>query len=273
MRYGSVCSGIEAATVAWERLGWEPAWFAEIDPFCCAVLKHHYPEVQNLGDFTQITPEQSGPIDVLVGGTPCQSFSVAGLRGGIHEGRGNLALEFLRLADRLRPAWVVWENVPGVLSSLSHDAPNPCEPPAPLDLERDGQEVETQDEYDSEELHAFNCFLAGLSELGYGFAYGVLDAQYFDLAQRRERVFVVGYSGDLGRPENETEVQKSRRLHAIPAAVLFDLSCVWGNPAPSREKRERVAPTLEGRAGRSGAKQLRDQRRISAGADRQREGS
>ncbi|HOQ47970.1 MAG TPA: DNA cytosine methyltransferase, partial [Bryobacteraceae bacterium] len=116
MIYGSVCSGIEAATVAWEPLGFRPAWFAEIDPFCSALLSHRYPGVPNLGDFREIRAE-SGPIDLLVGGTPCPSFSVAGRRGGLADPRGQLAIEFCRLAGRLRPRWVVWENVPGVLSS------------------------------------------------------------------------------------------------------------------------------------------------------------
>lgn len=115
LTYGSVCSGIEAVTVAWEPLGFQPAWFAEIDPFCRAVLAHHYPGVANHGDFTRIN--SVGTIDILVGGTPCQSFSVAGKRGGLDDARGNLAIEFCRLAGRLRPRWLVWENVPGVLSS------------------------------------------------------------------------------------------------------------------------------------------------------------
>src|SRR5260221_13828343 len=116
MRYGSVCSGIEAATVAWHPLGWEPVFFSEIAAFPSAVLAHRWQAVPNLGDFTRIGGSDAA-IDLLVGGTPCQSFSVAGLRGGLADDRGNLALEFLRLAARARPRWVVWENVPGVLSS------------------------------------------------------------------------------------------------------------------------------------------------------------
>ena len=117
MIYGSVCSGIEAATTAWHPLEWTPAFFSEIKPFPRAVLAHHYPQVPLHGDFTTISADQYGPIDLLVGGTPCQSFSIAGLRGGLDDDRGNLALEFLKLADRKRPRWMVWENVPGVLSS------------------------------------------------------------------------------------------------------------------------------------------------------------
>ena len=114
MVYASVCAGIEAASVAWEPLGWTPAWFAEIDPHACAVLEHRFPNVENLGDITKIDGRQyRGAIDVLVGGTPCQSFSVAGLRKGLDDDRGNLAYEFLRLAQEIRPRWIVWENVPG----------------------------------------------------------------------------------------------------------------------------------------------------------------
>ena len=119
MIYGSVCSGIEAATMAWHPLGWKPSFFSEIDPFPRAVLAHHYPDVPLHHDFTTIKAGDYDSIDLLVGGTPCQSFSIAGLRGGLDDDRGNLALEYLRLADRLRPRWLVWENVPVVLSSNS----------------------------------------------------------------------------------------------------------------------------------------------------------
>jgi DNA (cytosine-5)-methyltransferase 1 len=197
MRYGSVCSGIEAATVAWESLGWQPVFFAEIDPFCCALLKEKYPEVPNLGDFTKIQASDiREPIDVMVGGTPCQSFSVAGKRGGLDDPRGNLTLEFLRLAGRLRPTWIVWENVPGVLS---------------IDKGR-----------------TFGAFLHALGELGYGFAYRILDAQFFGVAQRRRRVFVVGCLGSWQRA----------------AAVLFDAPGLRWNPPPSREKGKSVAATI-----------------------------
>jgi DNA (cytosine-5)-methyltransferase 1 len=193
--FGSVCSGIEAATVAWRPLGWKPAWFAEIDPFCSALLKFHYPEVRNYGDFTRIGAD-AGPIDVLVGGTPCQSFSVAGRRAGLDDPRGNLTLEYLALAGRLRPRWLVWENVPGVLSI-------------------DGGRT-------------FGTFLGLLGELGYGFAYRVLDAQYFGVPQRRRRVFVVGHLGDWRRA----------------AAVLFERESLSGNPAPSGKARQGLAGTL-----------------------------
>ena len=166
MIFGSVCSGIEAASVAWEPLGWRCAFMSEIEPFPRAVLAHRFPHTRLHGDFTTIE-DQYEAIDLLVGGTPCQSFSVAGLRGGMDDARGNLALEYLRLADRLRPRWLVWENVPGVLSSNG------------------GRD--------------FGSILGGMGELGYGVAYRVLDAQHFGVPQRRRRVFVVGYFGDWRR--------------------------------------------------------------------------
>lgn len=160
MIYGSVCSGIEAATVAWHPLGWKPAFFSEIEAFPRSVLAHHYPETPLHGDFTTIGADDYGPIDLLVGGTPCQSFSIGGLRKGLADDRGNLALQFFRLADRKRPRWLVWENVPGVLSNNSG--------------------------------RSFGSILGALAELGYGWAYRVLDAQHFGVPQQRPRVIVVG---------------------------------------------------------------------------------
>ena len=185
MRYGSVCSGIEAASVAWGPLGWEPAFFAEIEKFPCAVLRRHYPKVKNHGDFTTIQPESGqGAIDLLVGGTPCQDFSVAGLRAGMDGARGALTVEFARLAGRLRPRWVVWENVPGVLSI--------------------------------DEGRAFGTFLGLLGQLGYGVAYRVLDAQHFGVPQRRRRVFVVGYLGDWRRAAAVLFERHSLSGHSAP---------------------------------------------------------
>ena len=193
MKFGSVCSGIEAASVAWDPLGWEAQWFSEIEQFPSAVLAHRFPSVPNLGDMTKIHESEAfnnATIDLLVGGTPCQSFSVAGLRKGLTDPRGNLMLTFLSLAQRKKPRWIVWENVPGVLSSNG------------------GRD--------------FGTFLSALAECGYGFAYRVLDAQYFGVAQRRRRVFVVGYLGDW-RPA---------------AAVLFEYHRLSGNPSESRKKRK-----------------------------------
>ena len=242
MRYFSVASGIEAATVAWHPLGWEPVGFAQFDPehdyrrgpdFASALLNIHYPDVPNYGDMTKFQEWPDAAFNVLVGGTPCQSFSVAGLRKGLADPRGNLALTFLAIVDRYRPNWVVWENVPGVLSADSHDAPDPRPPAVDLDGDDgpvDGTEIVVEDEYDADEIHAFACLLAGFSDLGYHGAYGTLDAQYFGLAQRRKRVFAVFHSGSWTRG----------------AAVLFDRSSLSGDPAPSREARQ-VAPTVPSR--------------------------
>jgi DNA (cytosine-5)-methyltransferase 1 len=196
--YGSVCSGIEAATAAWHPIGWRAAFYSEIEPFPCAVLNHYYPTVPNHGDMNRFKEWPDATLDILVGGTPCQSFSVAGLRKGLDDPRGNLTLVYLAVADKYRPEWLVWENVPGVLS--------------------DG-------------TGAFGAFLGGLGQLGYGFAYRVLDAQYFRVPQRRRRVFVVGCLGDWRRA----------------AAVLFERESLQGNPPPSRQPREEVAPTISAR--------------------------
>ena len=196
MKYLSVCSGIEAATVAWHPLGWQPVAFGEIEKFPCQVLAHHYPNTPNWGDMTKFKEWPDADVDVFVGGTPCQSFSVAGLRKGLDDPRGNLMLTYLAIAARYRPRWLVWENVPGVLSSNGG-----------LD---------------------FASLLRGMGELGYGFAYRILDAQYFGVAQRRRRVFVVGYLGNW-RPA---------------AAVLFERHSLCGYPAPSRKAREDIANCL-----------------------------
>ena len=236
MRFGSVCSGIEAASVAWHPLGWEAAWLSEIEPFPSAVLAHHYPNVPNLGDMTTL-PERilSGEVeapDLFCGGTPCQAFSVAGLRNSLDDARGNLSLTFVGIAnaiDHVRsvrsdsPAIVFWENVPGVLSTKDN---------------------------------AFGCFLAALAgesdplipsggkwtNAGCVFgpqrtvAWRVLDAQYFGVAQRRRRVFVVA----------------SARADFDPAAVLFEFDGVRRDTAPSRETGQRVANALTDRVDRGG---------------------
>lgn len=236
VRYGSVCSGIEAATVAWHRLDWKPAWFAEIEKFPSAVLAHHYPAVPNLGDMTALPKAvllgQAEAPDVLVGGTPCQAFSVAGMREGLNDPRGQLTIKFVELADAIDhvrlargddPAVVVWENVPGVLSDKGN---------------------------------AFGCFLGALAgedcELvppggkwpNAGFVSGpartiawrVLDAQYFGVAQRRRRVFVVASARD--------------GFH--PAQVLFEFDGVRRDSPPSREPGEEVTPTIRAGAPNGG---------------------
>ena len=164
-RYLSVFSGMEAATVAWHHMGWQPVGFSEIEPFPSAILKHHYEHTPNFGDITQFKswPIERGSVDLLVGGSPCQAFSVAGLRQGLADPRGNLALTFLALADHLRPKYILWENVPGVLSSSG------------------GRD--------------FGSFIGALAKLGYGFAWRVCDAQYFGVPQRRKRVFLLAVEG------------------------------------------------------------------------------
>ena len=212
MKFLSICSGIESASVAWEPLGYECIGVSEIEPFRSAVLQHHYPEVKNYGDFTQIEKKDIGgkSPDVLVGGTPCATFSVAGLREGVKSNRGNLALEFIRLIKRINPTWVLWENVPGILSS------------------NDGKDLAS--------------FLGGLAELGYGFAYRVLDTQYIRtqrfpraIPQMRRRIFVVGHS----------------RNWRNPAKVLFNGEALSWNPPPRREKREENTRTITHRLTRS----------------------
>jgi len=189
VRYLSVCSGIEAASAAWD--GWEPVAFAEVEPFPCAVLKHHYPHVPNWGDVTKFKEWPDAAVDVLVGGTPCQSFSVAGLRQGLADPRGNLALVYLAILDRYRPQWMVWENVPGVLSSGG------------------GRD--------------FGAFIGGLEQLGYHAAWRVLDAQYVRVdgyeravPQRRRRVFVVGHSRDWRCSASVLFERESLQGHPAP---------------------------------------------------------
>jgi DNA (cytosine-5)-methyltransferase 1 len=164
------------------------------------LLKHYYPDTTNYGDVTDFTkwPDHDA-IDLIVGGSPCQSFSVAGRRLGLDDPRGNLTLTYLAVVERYKPCWVVWENVPGVLSD---------------DLGR-----------------TFGAFLGILGQLGYGFAYRILDAQFFGVPQRRRRVFVVGHLGDWRRA----------------AAVLFERESLSWNPAPSREERKDIAPTISAR--------------------------
>lgn len=191
MNYLSVCSGIEAASVAWNDFNWNPIGFSEIEKFPSEVLKHHYPNVKNFGDMTKYKEwSLNGTVGLLVGGTPCQSFSVAGLRKGLEDPRGNLALTYVGILDRFKPKWFIWENVPGVLSSNG------------------GRD--------------FGSFLGAVAELGYGFAYRVLDAQYFGVPQRRKRVFVVGCFGNW----------------RTAGKVLFEPESLRGNSPPSREKRK-----------------------------------
>jgi DNA (cytosine-5)-methyltransferase 1 len=219
MNYLSLCSGIEAASTAWHTLGWKPFAFSEIEPFPCAVLQHHWPHVSNLGDMTRYAEWRDlHEVDLLVGGTPCQAFSVAGLRKSLDDARGNLSLTYISILNKidhersirlLQPAICVWENVPGVLNTKDN---------------------------------AFGCFLAGLAGedtplepprgkwTNAGCVYGpqravawrVLDAQYFGVAQRRRRVFVVA----------------SARDGFDPSQVLFEFEGVRRDSPPSREARK-----------------------------------
>ena len=162
MTYLSVCSGIEAASAAWKPLGFTPAGFAEVEAFPCAVLQTHFPNVKNYGDITQYEQwDEIRAVDIVVGGTPCQSFSVSGKRCGLSDIRGRLMYSYLGIVEKYKPQWILWENVAGVLSS--------------------GGGAD------------FAQFLSGLEERGYGWAYRVLDAQYFGVPQRRRRVFVIGH--------------------------------------------------------------------------------
>lgn len=169
MRYLSLCSGIEAASAAWKGLGWKPIAFSEIEPFPCSVLAHHFPDVQNIGDMTQIDGRQyRGAVDLLVGGTPCQGFSIAGKRGGLSDVRSGLAMHFVRLVSEIKPRWFLWENVPGAFSTA--------------------------------EGRDFGTFIRALDGVGYHLAWRVLDAQFFGVPQRRRRIFLVGHSGDWRHP-------------------------------------------------------------------------
>lgn len=227
MNFISVCSGIEAASVAWTPLGFKCLGLSEIAPFPRAVLKHHYPEVPLHGDFTKIRPvDVDGSVRLIAGGTPCQSFSIAGLRRGLDDERGNLALEYVRLADRLRPYWLVWENVAGVLSSWDDD---PSCKPRP-DRENAGRLIVRQ-------RSSFGTLCAALAELGYGLAWRVLDTQFVRvehhpraIPQRRRRVILVGCLGGWTRA----------------SAALFEPGSMRGDPPPRRQAWQDVAGTLGG---------------------------
>ena len=233
LRFGSVCSGIEAASVAWNPLGWEAAWLSEIEPFPCALLAHHYPNVPNLGDMTTLPSRiLSGEVeapDILCGGTPCQAFSFAGLRKSLDDARGNLSLVFCEIANAidsvrsvqgLPPVIIFWENVPGVLSTKDN---------------------------------AFGCFLAGLAggdtpytvpEGKWGgagivqqgkreIAWRTLDAQHYGVPQRRRRVYVIA----------------SAREGFCPSKILFERTGLSGDSQSRREEGKAVTTFAEGSFG------------------------
>lgn len=202
VRYISLFSGIEGASVAWIPLGWTPIAFCEVDPFACAVLRHHYPSVPNLGDITQVDwSVLREKTDVVVGGSPCQSFSIAGKREGL-QGQSGLMSEYIRAVREISPEWFVWENVPGALT-----------------VERG---------------EAFRQLLSEMDDLGYGMAWRILDAQFFGVAQRRRRVYVVGHLGDMRAGE-----------------VLFESKSMCGNHPSSKQKRKALARASEGCIGES----------------------
>ena len=212
MRYASVCSGVEAASLAWEPLGWKPVFFSEIEPFPCEVLRQRFPDVPNVGDMTKIDGEKyAGTVDLLVGGTPCQGFSVAGKQRGLDDERSGLAMAYVRLLETMRPRWFVWENVPGALSTNGG-----------MDFKR---------------------FIEEIDAVGYHVAWRVLDAQYVRVdgfpgavPQRRRRVFAVGHSGDWRHP----------------AKVLFEPSSVLGDHPPDRRPWRGASSSSSENAGGSG---------------------
>lgn len=204
MRYISLFSGIEAASVAWAPLGWEPVAFSEIEPFCCELLAERFPDVPNLGDVSKVdwTPYE-GTVDVVIGGSPCQAFSIAGQRKGLMDERGMLMLQYVRAVREIKPRFIIWENVPGVLSQ--------------------------------DKGRAFGTLLGELEDCGYSLAWRVLDAQFFGVAQRRRRVFLVGHP-----------------VAGCAAAVLFEPESLrWDHPS-SREAREELARAARQRAQEGG---------------------
>ena len=201
MKYVSLFSGIEAATAAWEPLGWEPVCFAEFDEFPSAVLAERYPEVPNIGDVTKMNwKKYRRKVDLAVGGSPCQSFSIAGKREGL-QGESGLMFEYIRAVREIRPRWFLWENVPGALSS--------------------------------ENGEAFRQLLSEMDKLGYGLAWRILDAQFFGVAQRRRRLFLVGHLGACP-----------------PIGVLIEPESMRGNLESNAEKRASLAEEA-GRSPRS----------------------
>ena len=212
MRYASVCSGVEAASLAWETLGWKPVFFSEIEPFPCEVLRLRFPDVPNVGDMTKIQGEKyAGSVDLLVGGTPCQGFSVAGKQRGLDDERSCLAMAYVRLLETMRPRWFVWENVPGALSTNGG-----------MDFKR---------------------FIEAIDAVGYNLAWRVLDAQYVRVdgfpgavPQRRRRLFAVGHSGDW----------------RYPAKVLFEPASLLGDHPPLRRPWRGASSSSSENAGGSG---------------------
>lgn len=227
MNWASVCSGIGAPEMAWKYLpDWNSQWVSEIEPFPSKVLKHYYPDVPNLGDMTKLSDHEhynKSTIDLLAGGTPCQSFSIAGLRGGLDDERGNLALEFCRILVAKLPKWFVWENVPGVFSSFSNDIKGT--------IEFKGKKwALSSGVFDITKSSDFATLLTAFRECGYSVSYRIFDSKYFGVPQRRRRVFVVGHLGNDWRPST---------------AVLFERDSLRRDFTPGKEKRKRASGTTE----------------------------
>jgi DNA (cytosine-5)-methyltransferase 1 len=231
MKYASVCSGIEAATAAWKPLGWQAQWLSEIEEFPSSVLAHHYPDTPNLGDMTKLKGNkiyEQSTFNVLVGGTPCQAFSIAGLRGGLSDQRSNLALEYCRILIDKQPKWFVWENVPGVFSSFSDEEGS--------DIARgNGRERGSGD--DITQSSDFATLLTAFRECGYSCAWRVFDSRYFGVPQRRRRVFVVGHFGNDWRPSY---------------AAMFERESLRRDFTPSGSKRKRATKGTERSVGVGG---------------------
>jgi len=249
LRYVSVCSGIEAATVAWHPIWWKPVWFSQYDPennyakgldFPSETLKHHYPEIPNLGDMLKLRDQKiyhDEQFDLLVGGTPCQGFSIAGLRGGLDDERSNLSLEFVRILTEKQPSWFVWENVPGVITSVSGEEPwtdgeseeeygGTTSDFASIISAFTGRDIADQD------FEKAGCISGEL----YSIAWRIFDSQYFGVPQRRRRVFVVGHIGKDWRP---------------PVAVLFEQDSLCRDFTPGGKKRKRAAGNTKAGPGRN----------------------
>ena len=242
LTYASVCSGIEAATVAWHDLGFVPVWFSQYDPewnykrgpdFASRVLATRFPEVPNLGDMTKLQENETyrnSRFDWLVGGTPCQDFSIAGLRQGLAGQRGNLAIDFINILRDKQPKGFLWENVPGVLTS-GKDGDTKI---AGLDFACllsgfTGQRIDPQ-------RFTVSGVIEAATDTDYSIAWRVLDSRYFGVPQRRRRVFVVGHLGKNWRP---------------PVAILFERESLRRDFTPGRETRKGTAKDAKGRTGRN----------------------
>jgi len=215
MKYFHDCGGIHAPGPAWDEFGWECVGISEIEKFPIAVVQHHYPNIPQYGDTTKIKGSDLPRINLLVGGTPCQGFSVAGKRGGLDDERSNLALNFLRLAAECNPQWIIWENVPGASSTNEG-----------LDL---------------------LAFVTEVGKLGYGFAWRTLDAQYFGVPQRRRRIFLVGYFGDWRPAAAVLFESQSLRGHSAPSRNSRKGTAPTFEIGPSGNRVADVSPTLDAR--------------------------